>query len=59
MLKTLHVKTSGWLNKLDAGPDVPESKWFRRFPGFFVCGEGEFIKTFLLPGQLPDGDEIQ
>ena len=44
---------------LDGGPEVPEGKWFRRFPGFFVCGEGEFIKTFLLPGQLPDGDEIQ
>jgi hypothetical protein len=24
-----------------------------------VCGEGELIKTFLLPGQAPDGQEIQ
>jgi len=24
-----------------------------------VCGEGELFKTFLLPGQAPDGQEIQ
>ena len=39
-------------------PEVPEGKWFKTFPGFIVCGEGEFIKTFLLPGQVPDGREI-
>ena len=44
---------------LDTEPDVPESKWFRKFPGFTVCGEGEFIKTFLLPGQAPGGHEIK
>ena len=43
---------------LDSEPDVPAVKWFRRFTGFVVCGEGEFIKTFLLPDQLPDGVEI-
>ncbi len=43
---------------LDTEPEVPENKWFRIFPGFIVCGEGEFIKTFLLPGQVPDGCEI-
>ena len=43
---------------LDTEPDVPQSKWFRRFPGFIVCGQGELIKTFLLPGQAPDGQEI-
>jgi hypothetical protein len=37
---------------------VPEGKWFWRFTGFTLCGEGEFIKTFLLPGQAPDGLEI-
>ena len=44
---------------LDTEIEVPESKWFRKFPGFIVCGEGEFIKTFLLPGQAPDGREIE
>lgn len=43
---------------LDTEPEVSESKWFKRFTGFTVCGEGEFIKTFLLPGQAPDGQEI-
>jgi hypothetical protein len=44
---------------LDSEPDVPEGKWFRKFPSFTVCGQSEFIKTFLLPGQAPDGREIE
>ncbi len=40
-------------------PDVPDGKWFKRFPGMTVCGEGEWVKTFLLPGQIPNGEEIQ
>jgi len=43
---------------LDTEPQVPDGRWFRNFPGFIVCGEGELIKTFLLPGQLPDGQEV-
>ena len=43
---------------LHAEPGVPEGKWFKAFPGVIVCGEGEFIKTFLLPGQVPAGREI-
>jgi hypothetical protein len=43
---------------LDTEPEVPAGKWFKRFSGFTVCGEGEFIKTFLLSGQAPDGHEI-
>lgn len=43
---------------LRAEPEVPEGKWFKRFDGFTVCGEGELIKTFLLPGQVPDGREV-
>ena len=39
-------------------PEVTEGKWFKTFPGMTVCGEGEFIKTFLVPGQVPDGREI-
>jgi len=44
---------------LDSEPEVPVGKWFKKFSGFADCGEGELIKTFLLPGQLPDGQEIQ
>jgi GNAT superfamily N-acetyltransferase len=43
---------------LRAEPVVPEGKWFKRFPGLIVCGEGELIKTFLQPGQIAAGEEI-
>ena len=43
---------------LDAEPEVPAGRWFKKFPGMTVCGEGELIKTFLQPGQLPDGEEV-
>lgn len=37
---------------LDTEPEVPEGKWFKKLPGVTVCGEGELIKTFLLPGSF-------
>jgi len=43
---------------LDTKPEVPDGKWFRKFPGMTVCGEGELIKTFLQPGQVATGDEV-
>jgi len=43
---------------LDSEPIVPAGKWFKRFSDFTICGEGELIKTFLLPGQLPEGAEV-
>jgi hypothetical protein len=43
---------------LDMEPEVPEGNWFKRFPAMTVCGEGELVKTFLLPGQLPHGTEL-
>lgn len=39
-------------------PEVPAGRWFKTFPGMTVCGDGELIKTFLVPGQVPDGQEI-
>ena len=44
---------------LDTQPEVPIGPWFKRFPGMTLCGEGELVKTLLLPGQLPYGQEIQ
>lgn len=46
------------VNWLDGQPEVPNGKWFKRFPGAIVCGEGELIKTFLLPAQTPFGQEV-
>ena len=43
---------------LDTEPEVPTGRWFKRFPGFSVCGEADLIKTFLLAGQVPVGEEI-
>jgi hypothetical protein len=44
---------------LDVEPEVPEGDWFKRFPGMKVCGEGELIKTFLLPGQSREGQRVE
>jgi hypothetical protein len=43
---------------LSAEPEVPDGKWFKQFPGLTVCGEGELIKTFLQPGQIATGKEL-
>ena len=42
----------------DSEPEVPEGRCFKRFPGVIICGEGELVKTFLIPGQIADGEEI-
>lgn len=44
---------------LDTEPEVPEGEWYKRFSGMTVCGEGELIKTFLLPGQQPKGKRAE
>ena len=43
---------------LDGEPEVPEGLWFKRFSGISACGEGELIKTFLLPGQASKGRRV-
>ena len=44
---------------LDKQPEVPQGKWFKRFPGMTVCGEGELVKTFLASGKAPLAEEVQ
>jgi len=44
---------------LDTEPEVPAGKWFKKLHGMIVCGEGELVKTFLLPGQAAEGNEIR
>ena len=44
---------------LDTQPDVPSGRWFKPFPGMTACGEGELVKTFLLPGQVAEGEEVR
>jgi hypothetical protein len=43
---------------LDREPEVPEGLWYKRFSGMIVCGDGELIKTFLLPGQIARGKRL-
>jgi hypothetical protein len=43
---------------LKSEPDVPEGRWFKRFDGMILCGEGELVKTFLTPGQAAEGQEL-
>lgn len=43
---------------LDTEPAVPEGQWYKRFSGMTICGEGELIKTFLLPGQAARGQRL-
>ncbi|MEQ1841769.1 MAG: hypothetical protein ABL994_15295 [Verrucomicrobiales bacterium] len=49
------VRFSDWCS---LEPEVPEGEWFKLFPGMIVCGEGELVKTFLVPGQTPHGQEV-
>lgn len=43
---------------LDGEPEVPEGLWYKRFSGMTVCGEGDLVKTFLLPDQAPRGKRV-
>lgn len=43
---------------LDTRPEVPDGDWYKRFSGMIACGEGELIKTFLLPDQHPKGKRV-
>ena len=43
---------------LETEPEVPNGKWFKKFSGMTVCGEGELVKTFLQPGQIATGKEL-
>ena len=43
---------------LDTEPEVPDGEWYKRFSKMTVCGEGELIRTFLLPGQHAKGRRV-
>lgn len=44
--------------RLDTEPEVSDGPWYKTFSGMTVCGEGELVKTFLLPGQHPTGKRV-
>ena len=43
---------------LVSGQEVPDGRSFKRFSEMIVCGDGELVKTFLRPGQVPAGEEV-
>ncbi len=43
---------------MDTQPDVPAGSWYKDFGSFKLCGEGKYPKTFLLPGQLAEGQKL-
>jgi GNAT superfamily N-acetyltransferase len=44
---------------LDTQPEVPAGRWYKRFPGMNVCGEGGLVKTLLTIKQVPVGEEVR
>jgi hypothetical protein len=43
---------------IEARPEVPTGQWYKDFGSFKLCGEGKYPKTFLLPGQLAQGQKL-
>jgi hypothetical protein len=43
---------------LRSNPEVPDGKWFKDLSTFYVCREGDLVKTFLPKRRLPEGEEI-
>lgn len=43
---------------IESQPTVPEGKWFKSFGTFFVCGDGQYITTFLDGDMAPYGEEV-
>lgn len=64
LLQRMHDRKIGLedLNRLrlwlESQPEVPEAPWYKDFGSFKLCGEGEYPKTFLLPGQTATGTKL-
>jgi hypothetical protein len=43
---------------LDSNPEVPVGDWFKTFENFFICGNGELVKTLLTKQQSPAGEKL-
>jgi len=44
---------------LASNPDVPQGKWYKRFPRLILAGEGSTPRTFLTSGMAPHGEEVK
>jgi hypothetical protein len=43
---------------IESAPEVPVGRWYKDFGSFKLCGEGRYPKTFLLAGQVADGEML-
>jgi len=43
---------------VETQPQVPEGDWYKDFGSFKICGKGSFPKTFLLRGQVANGEAL-
>ena len=43
---------------IESEPEVPARRWYKDFGSFKLCGEGPLPKTFLLRGQVAEGEEL-
>lgn len=43
---------------VETRPEVPAGDWFKDFGSFKICGQGAFVKTFLLRGQVARGKSL-
>jgi hypothetical protein len=43
---------------IESDPEVPDGMWHKDFGSFKLCGEGQLLKTFLLPGQSAKGMKV-
>ena len=42
----------------ESDPEAPDGLWYKDFGSFKICGEGIYLKTFLLRGQPAKGQEL-
>src|SRR2546421_5713038 len=42
----------------ESEPEAPAGPWYKDFGSFKICGEGQYPKTFLLPGQAAKGQKL-
>jgi hypothetical protein len=43
---------------IETEPEVPAGRWYKDFGSFKLAGAGPLPKTFLLRGQVAEGEEL-
>ena len=43
---------------IETRPEVPAGDWYKDFGSFKLCGRGSLAKTFLLRGQVANGESL-